>query len=275
MHRPIPPGGVFMKVISLRKWQQRALVCLMAALMHTQTFADDCGSAPIPYKANYALTRNDKPAGSMQMVLERNSADTFSYRMDTRAKWGVFRSYIHQQSAFTWKNGMLRPDRFRLTQQVSFYKRAESVDFDWETMRATGTKKRADFKLEIQPGMQDKLTIYLLLARALCDGEKSIDAEVVSGPVLKPYRYRLQAMESLDTKLGRLSTIHLRRGGPNSEKQTDLWHAAEVHFLPVKLVYRNRDKVITMNLIDISFSEANSGAEAPSAAGTQVSGSQP
>lgn len=209
---------------------------------------------PAPYKANYSVTRKGRLAGSMQVVLEQISDKTFSYRMDTRVKWGLIHPRIQQQTRFTWKDGIVLPLSFQSTQKVTFYKRTESVEFNWQSMRATGRKKRADFELEIRPGMQDKLTIYLLLARALCRGENPINSDVVSGPVLKPYSYRLQGTELLETKLGYLETIHIRRGNADSEKQTDQWHAKEVRFLPVKLVYRKKDEVTTMDLIDISFS---------------------
>ena len=137
------------------------------------------------------------------------------------------------------------------------------MDFDWDALIATGTKKRDDFELGIQPGMQDKLTIYLLLARELCEGNTQIDANVVTGPVLKHHNYSLQAVEPLDTELGRLQTTHLRRGNADSEKQTDLWHAGEIRFLPVKLIYRNKDDVTVMNLTDISFDSTGDTTEIP------------
>jgi len=243
-----------MTMTLLQKRLFRLLVCWLMTLTGSQVLASDCGAKPLPYTANYSVTRKDRLAGSMQMVLERISDDTYNYRMESRAKWGLVRPLTQQQSSFRWKNGLVLPDSFRATQKVAFYKRKESVVFNWESMRATGTKRRAGFELEIEPGMQDKLTIYLLLARAVCNGENTINADVVSGPVLKPHSYRLQAMEPLDTKLGRLQTIHLRQGSSESEKQTDLWIAEVAHYLPVKLIYRDKDDVAIMNLIDISFS---------------------
>jgi hypothetical protein len=77
----------------------------------------------------------------------------------------------------------------------------------------------------------------------------------VSGPNLKSHRYDLQAVESLDTPLGLLQTFHIRRGDPDGEKQTDMWLAEEIRFLPVKMVYRKEDGVNTMNLVDISFND--------------------
>jgi hypothetical protein len=197
----------------------------------------------------------------MQMVLERKSINSYSYRMDSRVKLGIVHSRLQQQSDFSWKNGIFFPDSFRSTQQIAFYKRTESVDFNWKTLRATGTKKRDDFELEIMVGVQDKLTIYLFLARALCNGEDPVDVSVVSGPILKPHNYRIQAMESLDTKLGPLQTIHVRRGSYDSEKQTDMWLAVETRFLPVKLVYRDDDDVISMDLINISFKATQTAGE--------------
>jgi len=217
--------------------------------------ANGCESAPTPYEASYLLTRKGKPAGSMRVVLERKSTGAFSYRMDTQVKWGLIRPRVLQSSEFTWENGHVSPVRFQSTQKISLYKRQEFVDFNWKNMKATGRKKRVDFELDIQAGMQDKLSIYFLLARKLCNGEKTIDANVVSGPVLKSYSYRFQAEEVLDTELGRLQAIHLRRGTPGSEKQTDIWHAEEIRYLPVRLVYRKKSDVTTMELSEISFSK--------------------
>jgi len=244
-----------MFVTALQKSLFTALLCLTLALMAIPTYASECGSEPTPYTASYSVIRNDGQEGSMQVILERKSPDTFSYRMDTRVPWGIFTAHIEQQSDFSVRNGAVWPGRFRLTQKVSLYKRSESVDFDWESMQATGTKKKKDFELELQAGMQDKLTIYLFLARALCAGENPIYANVVSGSEVKHYRYDLQAVESLDTNLGLLQVSHLSRGSSADEKQTDLWNAEATRFLPVRMVYRNEDGITDMRLIDISFSD--------------------
>ena len=46
-------------------------------------------------------------------------------------------------------------------------------------MRATGKKKRQDFDLVIQPGMQDKLTLHLALAQSLCKGEIPFNVDLL------------------------------------------------------------------------------------------------
>ena len=191
----------------------------------------------------------------MTVTLERKDPGSYRYSMDTRVKWGIFNAYIEEQSNFDFSNGIVMPSSFQLTQRVSFYKRREVVEFDWVSMKATGEKKRDAFELDIVPGMQDKLSVYLLLAQLICRGEYDIDAQVVSGPKLKTYDYRFQAVEPLDTVLGRVGAIHIRRGGPNDEKQTDMWHAGVTHFLPVKMVYRNGDMITDMRLMEILFRE--------------------
>jgi hypothetical protein len=242
-----------MAVPLFKKRLFRLIVCPLIALTGSQVLALDCGSAPIPYQAHYSVTRKDKLAGSMQVVLKHISDGSYDYRMNSRMKWGFVHPWIQQQSSFTWKNGLVLPDSFRAARKVAFYQRTESVDFNWKSKRATGNKRHEDFELDIEPGMQDKLSIYLLLAQALCNGEEIINAEIVSGPVLKPNSYHLQAREYLDTRLGRLATIHIRQGTADTEEQTDLWHAEAAHFLPVRIVHRDKDDVIDMNLTDISF----------------------
>ena len=238
-----------------RKWLFLPMACVLAVVAGMPAYARDCGSAPIPYKASYSVNRNGDPDGSMSVTLERDGAGNYVYKMDTRVKWGIFNAHIEEQSNFVFRNGIVMPSSFQLTQRVSIYKRREVVGFDWVAMKATGEKKRDDFELDIVPGMQDKLSVYLLLASSVCRGENDIDAVVVSGPELKSYDYRFQAVEPLDTVLGRVEAVQIRRGGPADEKQTDLWHAREAHFLPVKMVYRDGDVITDMRLLEISFRE--------------------
>jgi len=239
----------------LQKWLTRVFICLALTSVGTEVLALDCGAAPVPYSANYSVNRAGDPDGSMHVVLKRNDEDHFSYRMDTRVKWGIFTAYIEQQSDFRWRDGAVLPGSYKLTHKVSLYKRHESVEFDWQSMTATGSKKQDDFKVDLIPGMQDKLSVYLLLAGSLCRGQYSIDAAVISGPVPKSYQYQFQAIEPLDTALGRLQAIHVRRSVAGDEKQTDLWHAGEAHFLPVKMIYRDDGIVTDMRLLDISFND--------------------
>lgn len=251
-----------MTMVPLQKWLLQTFVCTMMLTAVFGVDAQDCESAPVPYEANYSIMRNGDDPGSMRVVLSQSDDGSYIYAMDTRVKWGIFTALIHQQSTFNWDGGIVLPGSFRLRQKVSLYKRSESVEFNWQAMKATGTKKKDDFELAIQPGMQDKLTIYLLLARELCRGKSQIAADVVSGPVLKAHSYHQQGIELLDTKLGQLQTTHLRRGSSETKKQTDLWHAGETRFLPVKMIYRNDDEISVMNLLDISFKEADSVAVA-------------
>ncbi|MGA9574959.1 MAG: DUF3108 domain-containing protein [Lysobacterales bacterium] len=237
----------------IQKWLFRPFTCLWMTFAVTPVTALDCGSVPTPYEANYSVTRNGDSNGSMQVLLERYAVGSFVYSMDTYVKWGVFTAHITEQSEASLRNGVVLPGHFESTHQVSFYKRREKVDFDWVSMQASGTKKGKDFEMDIRPGMQDKLTVYLQIARSICKGQYAIDIDVVSGPELKRYDYQLQALEPLDTVLGELRVIHIRRGAPGDKKQTDLWHAAEAQFLPVKMVYRDGDIITDMRLKDISF----------------------
>jgi hypothetical protein len=242
-----------MKVTPLGKWLFRSLAGIALTSMGGWTLADQCVSMPVAYTANYSVTRNDNDGGSMRVVLQRLANNTFNYRMDTLVKWGIFTAQIAQQSEFSWSDGMLYPGSFQLNQKVSLYKRRETVEFDWVSMKATGTKKRHDFELELQPGMQDKLTVYLLLASSACEGGNPVEASVVSGPVLKRHSYELVAVETLETALGPLPVLHFRRGASDEEKQTDLWLAEATRFLPVKLIYRDENDVTVMHIENISF----------------------
>ena len=41
--------------------------------------------------------------------------------------------------------------------------------------------------------------------------------------------------ETLDSPLGPLKTLHIRRGHKSGEDETDIWLATDYHYLPVKI----------------------------------------
>ena len=63
----------------------------------------------------------------------------------------------------------------------------------------------------------------------------------------------MQTSEQPDTVPGELPLVHVRRGGPDEEKQTDLWLGEKNRFLPVKMIHRDKSIVTDMQLIDILF----------------------
>jgi len=242
-----------MKLTFLGKYLIPALIFSILIFWEPSLHADDCDEMPGPYTASFSMSRNGKTVGSMQVVLERIGVDHFSYRMDTALKWGILPVRTHQHSSLKLKNGQVLPLNFRSNQSISLYKRSEFVDFNWQSMQAEGHKKHADYELELTPGLQDKLSHYLLLARALCAGDDTVNFDVVSGPVPKHYVYKVQNTEILETSLGVLETLHVSRGTDVDEKQTDMWHAKETRFMPVKLIYRDKKRLIRMDLLEISF----------------------
>ena len=232
----IHPGN-FMVARPITKRLFLLLACLAMLSPAMQVAARECGSMPVPYSASYSVTRNGDPDGSMQVLLERTGGNTFSYSMETRVRWGIFTARIEQRSDFSWQNGQILPGSYRATQRASIYKRSETVNFE----------------IDLVSGMQDKLTVYLALARAFCEGEDAIGIEVVSGPRVKLHEYIVQTHEQLDSVSGELPLLHVRRGGPDDEKQTDLWLGEKNRFLPVKMIYRDKDIITDMQLIGISF----------------------
>jgi hypothetical protein len=249
------PPGSFMALSPVLKRLLLSIACLVMLGQALQVAAYECGSMPVPYSASYSVARNGDPDGSMRVVLERTSDDTFSYMMETRVKWGIFIAHIEQRSNFSWQDGVVLPGSYHATQRVSIYKRSETANFDWRAMKARGVKKRDDFEIDLVPGMQDKLTVYLALARAFCEGKDTIGIEVVSGPKIKLHEYTVQSHGPLDTPPGDPVLVHIMRGGPGEEKQTDLWLSKKNRFLPERMIYRDEDIITVMQLVDISFED--------------------
>ena len=55
--------------------------------------------------------------------------------------------------------------------------------------------------------------------------------------------------EIINTPLGKLKTIKLTRHKPNSRRETTLWCALDLHYLPVKVENIEKDDKITVAII--------------------------
>ncbi len=79
------------------------------------------------------------------------------------------------------------------------------------------------------------LSYQFAMRQDLLDGRRELAYPVVRRGRLKEYRYLIQGEEILDTPLGELQTLKLKRDRDSSDRETYLWVAVNLDYLPVKL----------------------------------------
>ena len=84
-------------------------------------------------------------------------------------------------------------------------------------------------------GMLDKLLYQYSIMQDLKQGKSKLRYVIADGGKEKIYIFETQGEEFIDTPIGKLRTIKLKRQRQDSDRQSIFWSAPDIGYLPVKL----------------------------------------
>lgn len=126
------------------------------------------------------------------------------------------------------------------------------VAFDWANKRVRNTAKGQTWEMDVPTGALDKFSYLLAVMRDLQAGEKVLEYKIADGGKLKHYELDVLAEERIETRFGVLEALKLRRKH-RSKRQTTLWCAKALGFLPVRVEHREKDgSVLTLTVQAVS-----------------------
>jgi len=136
----------------------------------------------------------------------------------------------------------LRPSSYQY-QYGKNVDKAQRASFDWQGRQLTmetGSRKQT---VALQEGTQDLMSFMyqFMFVPPLQD----LQLAVTNGKKLKVYNYGFEGEETLTTKMGPLRTLHIGKSGSDGEEKTDMWLAADYHYLPVKISKTEKDGTVT------------------------------
>ena len=123
---------------------------------------------------------------------------------------------------------------FGATLPTSFQKYSAMV-FDWVKKSVTNNVAKTTWKMDIAQRVQDKLSYQLQLQQDLLNGKESFDYQIADGGHLKDYKFAKVAEEVLDTPLGKVATVKIKRSRENDKRFTYAWLAPEWNYMLVRL----------------------------------------
>ncbi len=136
----------------------------------------------------------------------------------------------------------LRPTSY-LYQYGKNVDKAQKASFDWQggtlTMEVGSRRQTA----ELQEGTQDLMSFMyqFMFVPPLQD----MRLAVTNGKKLKIYNYGFEGEEPLETRMGLLRTLRIGKSGSDGEEKTEIWLAADYHYLPVKISKTEKDGTVT------------------------------
>jgi hypothetical protein len=133
----------------------------------------------------------------------------------------------------------LKPSDYRVERGKGGADKTDTAEFDWNAMTLTLASGGAKQTLKLPEGTQDLLSFMYQLAFAPPQSSV-VKLQVTNGRKLDSYTYWV-VEEALETPMGVLNTLHLGKHREEGEKDTEVWLAADYHYLPVKISQIDKD----------------------------------
>jgi hypothetical protein len=133
----------------------------------------------------------------------------------------------------------LRPANYRVERGKGGAGKTDTAEFDWNAMTLTLASGGSKQTLKLPEGTQDLLSFMYQLAFAPPQSS-AVKLQMTNGRKLDSYTYWV-VEEALETPMGVLNTLHLGKHREAGEKDTEVWLAADYHYLPVKISQIDKD----------------------------------
>lgn len=121
--------------------------------------------------------------------------------------------------------------------------KAQKASFDWSSGQLTMETGSRRQTVALQDGTQDLMSF--LYQFMFVPPLQDLQLAVTNGKKLKVYNYGFEGEETLTTRMGSLRTLHIGKSGSDGEEKTEIWLAADHHYLPVKISKTEKDGTVT------------------------------
>ena len=185
-------------------------------------------------------------------------ADTNIYLYESRTQAHgiaklIRRHPVIETTRFNIDQGRIRPLEYALDDGSKKGERNARVDFDWSAGLARSIYKGESREIELEAGMQDRMSLQLSIMQDLRTGDAPSVYTLAERNDLKRYEYTFSGEEEIEVPAGRFATIKYRRQREGSSRSSIIWFAPELCQLPVQVEQLRKGKRRgTMQLREVS-----------------------
>ncbi len=196
------------------------------------------------FSASYSVHLNGLAAGELKRSLTTDKDGIRHFKSETQAK-GIFAFFkpdlVEESSTFQSQNNGILPLSYLYQRTGGKKDKYLSLNFDWKNKQVHIDDKKQPWSLDIKANTLDKLVYQLSLMADLAAKKTQFSYQIADGGKIKTYNIDLLEKETLTTPLGKIDTVKLvRLRDKQSKRQTILWCAPSLDFLPVKLEHTEK-----------------------------------
>ena len=223
----------------------RLISFIFISLLSYEVMAQD-----IPdFSANYLVKMNGLQAGELKRSLSTQENGLRKFKSSSQAK-GVFAFFkpdlVEESSIFKWQNNQVIPQSYLYQRTGGKKEKYLKLDFNWTNNHVDIDDRKHPWTLHVKPNTLDKLVYQIMLMADLADNKITLNYQIADGGKTKHYIIKILGEEVISTPLGKIKTIKLTRQRKDSKgRNTTLWCAPELHYLPVKLEHTEKGGTFT------------------------------
>ena len=214
------------------------------------------------FSAHYVVESHGTLIANTYWSLSKNGNDLV-YETETKTAGLaalITNDHIVERSEWRIKDHSPRPHTYRYHRTGGRKDKQVTVAFDWVQRVALNTAKGQTWSMPVPDGTLDKLGYVIAMMYDLDIGKREFEYPVADGGKLKTYRLKAIGEEDLETRIGTLATIKIRRIRDTDKRETILWCAPQLHYLPVKVQHREPDGTITFKIQSVQGIPADSAS---------------
>jgi hypothetical protein len=216
-------------------------ILLLIAILATSALQ----AAALPdFEAAYILKRGKLRIGTTTIVLQTGAAGSYLYASrswPTRWVSWLLKDRLHETSRGHMSTTGVRPDKYHYLRTGGRRERKADLSFDWQERSVSNHVEGSLWEMDIPADTIDKLASQLGVMLALKQGKKDVTFNIADGGKLKEYRYKVVGHETLEVPAGTFATVKITKLRNNSRRETYVWCAPALNYLPIRIWQRETD----------------------------------
>lgn len=218
-------------------------LCLLSPLLMA-----DAGTSIPDFSAKYLVRLSGIEAGELTRSLVTQVDGKRVFQSETQAN-GVFAIFkpekIVETSLWQFNQQHVRPIKYSYVREGGRKDKYMYLNFDWQTKQLHIDDKKRPWSLDLAPQTMDKLVYQIALMADLNSHQTVFSYQIADGGKLKTYDITSHGSELISTAMGEIEAIKLtRQRNRPKDRQTTLWCAPSLNYLPVQLEHIEKDGTV-------------------------------
>lgn len=215
-------------------------------------------AAALPdFEASYILKRGNLHIGTTTIGLQTEANGSYLYESrswpNRWVSW-LLKDRLHETSRGSITPQGVRPARYHYLRSGGRKEREADLSFDWNRNTVSNHVEGSRWEMDIPAGTIDKLASQLSVMLALQQDKQDVTFNIADGGKLKKYRYKVVGHETLEVPAGTFATVKITKLRDNKRRETYVWCAPALNYLPVRIWQRETDDSVYTSDLE-SFSD--------------------